>query len=142
MVYILVILETVFFQEVLCRLSYLQTYARNYCPFTLYMKNLGGSDLMQKFKDKTTTIVYSEKKTAFTQLELRINSKELFCYLQTRIIKSILFWKRKRKNETKYLLLQFIVIAIPNRLLYFSFNSQCASAFFQNENHSTTPIVA
>jgi len=84
----------------------------------------------------------SEKRPPLTQLELRIASKELFCYLQTRIIKSILFWKRKRKNETKYLLLQFIVIAIPNRLLYFSFNSQCASAFFQNENHSTTPIVA
>jgi len=61
MVYILVILETVFFSGGIMPLSYLQTYARNYCPFTLYMKNLGGSDLMQKFRDMTTTIVYSEK---------------------------------------------------------------------------------
>ena len=106
-------------------------------------KKINDSDLAHKFGVMTNKILYSaKKKLPLQQLELRINFKELFCYLQPHIIQSILFWKRKRKNETKYFLLEFIVIAIPNRLLYFSFNSQCASAFFQNENHSTTPIVA
>ena len=105
-------------------------------------KKINDSDLAHKFGVMTNKILYPAKKPPLQQLELRINFKDLFCYLQPHIIQSILFWKRKRKNETKYFLLEFIVIAIPNRLLYFSFNSQCASAFFQNENHSTTPIVA
>jgi len=109
--------------------------------FSLHNK-INDSDLVHKFGVMTNKILYSAKKPPLQQLELRINFKELFCYLQPRIIQSILFWKRKRNNETKYFFLEFIVNAIPNRLLYFSFNSQCASAFFQNENHSTTPIVA
>ena len=99
---------------------------------------------MHKFGVLTNKIIYSAKKVPLQQLELRINFKELFCYLQPRIIQSILFWKRKRKNETKYFLLEFIVIAIPNRLLYFSFNSQCASAFFpewKSLNHTHCSIT-
>ena len=111
--------------------------------FSLYIKKINDSDVVHKFGVLTNKILYSaKKKPPLQQLELKINFKELFCYLQPRIIQSILFLEKKRKNETKHLLLEFIVIAIPIRLLYFSFNSQCASAFFQNDNHSTTPNVA
>ena len=71
--------------------------------FSFQIEKINDSNIVQKFGVLTNKIIYSAKKVPLQQLELRINFKELFCYLQPRIIQSILFWKRKRKNETKYL---------------------------------------